>query len=944
LLKMRKEIVSIPKKVDQEPVVNFEGLRKEGLEHISHLGRKIWTDFNSHDPGVTALEALCYAISDLGYRINLPMEDLLAEDNNNFASMHEKFLSAMEVFPNAPVTINDYRKLFMNRVEVNNAWVEKAHYDLYANCEEGRYDICEPNVVAKQKICLNGLYRFWVELKDRSLVYPSIGEEENIWTEEEKTAIKETLKHIYHENRNIGEDLIDVCWVEDFPVKICGNIKLSLDANLVEVKAQLECKIKEYFSPSVRHYSLSEMLDKGYTTDEIFEGPILNNGEGYSGGFIDNKELEVAGVRRKLHVSDLIRIIMDEPGVELVEGLHIGGCDEDGEEEERWSLCVPEGYKPVVCEESVMNFFKDVIPLEITEEIEDKVQERAYEILQNKLTVSHVKTEDVDMPLGTYFDLDNYTSIQNSFPDTYGINQVGLPTRVGSKRLASAKQLQGYLLFFDQVLASYFSQLGQVKKLLNGNAEVSQTYFTQVITDVKDVEELWKNPNDIEENLNSILHGLDNPFLRTNQLLDHLLARFSVSFNEYVLLMYSIIEESESQEEIEKAITDNKIKFLQNFQELSSERGKAFNYCGEGIEVWNSSNVSGLVKRLAFLSGLDNSDITNLAYSMEYEIYTTPSGNYKYKILDEDGSSLFTTNKNTGYTTVVETIGALYQSLDALENNNVVIKQLDSGNVKVNLLDGETVLASTTKTISNVLAGNELIEYVANLVKNKTDKTKKGGLHVVEHILLRPVQALTTECGEENVFCNVDGNTTLSHQDSSGEEDDTISEDNPANATHVISAENMLKGVHLGVSILEQEGDVPLPMFSLDDCDGCGNYDPYSFKISVVLPGWAGKLANLEYRKFLEKTIRMETPAHVLPKICFVDQKQMATFETTYRAWLNYQNMMCCNVAYRNKANPYTQPLINIIENLQNYYPSNPNLQACDGSNADSLILGRTNL
>ena len=29
-----------------------------------------WTDYNYHDPGITLLEQICYAITDLGYKSN----------------------------------------------------------------------------------------------------------------------------------------------------------------------------------------------------------------------------------------------------------------------------------------------------------------------------------------------------------------------------------------------------------------------------------------------------------------------------------------------------------------------------------------------------------------------------------------------------------------------------------------------------------------------------------------------------------------------------------------------------------------------------------------------------------------------------------------------------------------------------------------------------------
>jgi hypothetical protein len=53
-------------------------MRQKGLEYIQLLGSKFWTDYNIHDPGISILEALCYALTDLGYRTSLDIKDLLA--------------------------------------------------------------------------------------------------------------------------------------------------------------------------------------------------------------------------------------------------------------------------------------------------------------------------------------------------------------------------------------------------------------------------------------------------------------------------------------------------------------------------------------------------------------------------------------------------------------------------------------------------------------------------------------------------------------------------------------------------------------------------------------------------------------------------------------------------------------------------------------------------
>src|ERR1700720_1506279 len=61
-----------------EPDEDFYRLRREGIGYIQQAGSARWTDYNVHDPGITILEALCYAITDLGYRIDWNIADVLS--------------------------------------------------------------------------------------------------------------------------------------------------------------------------------------------------------------------------------------------------------------------------------------------------------------------------------------------------------------------------------------------------------------------------------------------------------------------------------------------------------------------------------------------------------------------------------------------------------------------------------------------------------------------------------------------------------------------------------------------------------------------------------------------------------------------------------------------------------------------------------------------------
>ncbi|WBY09532.1 hypothetical protein PIB19_09655 [Sphingomonas sp. 7/4-4] len=71
----------IPAVIARDPVVppaqDFDALKSEAIGLLQQLCAH-WTDYNAHDPGVTLVELLSYALTDLGYRATLPVADLLA--------------------------------------------------------------------------------------------------------------------------------------------------------------------------------------------------------------------------------------------------------------------------------------------------------------------------------------------------------------------------------------------------------------------------------------------------------------------------------------------------------------------------------------------------------------------------------------------------------------------------------------------------------------------------------------------------------------------------------------------------------------------------------------------------------------------------------------------------------------------------------------------------
>ena len=77
-----------------------------------------------------------------------------------------------------------------------------------------------------------------------------------------------------------------------------------------------------------------------------------------------------------------------------------------------------------------------------------------------------------------------------------------------------------------------------------------------------------------------------------------------------------------------------------------------------------------------------------------------------------------------------------------------------------------------------------------------------------------------------------------------------------------------------------------LPICPDPNCVDCAEEDPYSYRIHVILPAYGSRFANMDFRRFCEEVIRAETPAHILPRVCWVSQDDMGSLEKHYRDWI----------------------------------------------------------
>ncbi|MDW7693778.1 hypothetical protein R9C00_03390 [Flammeovirgaceae bacterium SG7u.111] len=582
--------------------LDFKRLKQEGITYIEELAGKNWTDYNLHDPGITIMEVLCYALMDVGYRLNLPIEDLLVpkpEDRKNRENRENNFFTPSEILTNNPLTITDYRRLLMDIKGVKNVWlkvVEKRKSDdsseaekeypirsrqpIYLHCQEDKPVLSyldEENAAELHEVKLRGLYRVYLELEE-NFAWNDCGQPLI-----DRGKVLSDVRQRLHEHRNLCEDFEDFVLLGEEGIGTCAEIELSSSAKPVEVMVKILEALHDLLSPQIQHYTLPQLLDKGKAIEDVFEGRPHSMD---SHGFIDVDELERIEKREVLHTSDFYNVLIDIEGIVAIKRLEIASFIDNVRQTtwQKWCLRLSDSYSPVLdIENSRISFFKGVFPVSLRSD-ERILATRKFEEIKAATRKGKLDAYNLDLavPYGQFRLLHDYYSIQNEFPLTYGIGEDGLPSTASNEVKIKAKQLKGYLTLFDQVLANYLGSVANLRDVFALFDPVKpHTYFSQQLEEknTPKVTELLFNYADENDpsyssELENITENSEEFVERRERFLDHLLARFSEDFTDYETLVTSLdgIKAEPSQ------MNADKENFLKNYPTTSRNRGIGYNY------------------------------------------------------------------------------------------------------------------------------------------------------------------------------------------------------------------------------------------------------------------------------------------------------------------------------------------------------------------------------
>ncbi|MEO8535518.1 MAG: hypothetical protein ABI441_17305 [Flavobacterium sp.] len=586
-------------KTQLPPYQDFTFLKGEAMDYVQkHIGSE-WTNFNPSDPGMTILDQFCYALTELGYCTDFSIPDILT-DSDGKMEMENQFYQPYEILTTAPYTIEDYKKYIIDGVEnIDNVTI-----------------LCYNNNIFP----FNKVYQVYL------YVNPSVTDKIEI------SGLCKSAYYLLNKSRNLGEIFNIPIALEPVNCWIGGKIVLEKDADPYTVLEELQTKIQDYIFLKITQADYDTLKQSGYTAEEIYDGPQLVNGWILTESLTDKKDT--------VQAIDLVPIIESAAGVASTSALQLYQNE-----------TVVTALEATISEILAVGIFASFKNKKLTLIANGKeLPPDTFRPMQinidnfNETTALINNKTNSAAPKSSFRDINTYYSIQNTFPQQYGIGADTLADASMPVQIAQSRQLKGYLTLFDQILANQFSQLANISKLFSFKNSVcgapsdeetfyalkdkyeqkhleypvpykmfSPSYFYQSLYTIPHIKPLLKDNatfnysygNEskaelLEKSWFDYQQDPYNPYIfglmklmeeektnldRRNNLLDHLLARHGESPKVIDALIHDTIYTGDKRKDqiILKSL------YLQNLGLLSYNRQKAYNYLGAKKTASNSN-------------------------------------------------------------------------------------------------------------------------------------------------------------------------------------------------------------------------------------------------------------------------------------------------------------------------------------------------------------------
>lgn len=911
---MANQLIQIKREKDRDTTLDYARLRARALTLIQELSGHTWTDYNLHDPGVTILEQLCFAITDLAYKTDFPINEILADKEGRINVQSHAFYNKTDILSSGTVTVNDYRKLVLDRLpDVENIWIEPVISGYIPGAGEG-------------------VYRAYIQPLDS--LAKSITQ-----NPEEAEQLLQAVRKCLVQHRNLGENFEEILLLKPQPIFIKAAIMVDEQYPVKETLAHVCNAIEHVIHPPVRFISEAELRDAGYTTEDIYSGPQL------SGGFIPDSDLRER--RHQVDPSELVRDISQVTGVLQVKYLYLSA---DGQHYDNKPVDIKEGCYPYVDiknEGNDIGIYSDQFEQHTKDAVFWALYQKLREIRKRHYTGQQRGLTDHSLH-APYRDITQYHSLQYFFPVIYGIGADGISEQASDQRKAQAKQLKAYLLLFEQVLANYLSQLGSLDILFSPeiHAIPPQTYFFQPLYQVPHVKDLLKaytagtpweefiqdNDNAYMQTLRSTMEQNDLYLQRKIRMLDHLLARFNLVLPKYPVSLYERLYGKPGEQQRSNMELEWKAQILRHVPVLLRERIQSFSYLEEITETSVCRGYQNWMHALLHIKR-DHRQPLTAVFEQEH-IDMQPTGTWhpvpETRRIHVGGETLWVTDDiiHTGdkYHFGHQPVSVLKSGVDPA--NYRIIKD---GARNLYLVLYKTPAQNTWKTLSHQSSREKAIASQEEIIQHLQQLSMDAeGFYIVEHVLLKPslkAAAFGFRLIEADGTVLLEQLHTVTYEEREKHMEILLgkqwTEVTAADMYQELSSfcrintghhdiEDAMKHIAVHLDELKNTTRTQYPRIEYVTMTGSGYIYPESFfrtSVSIVLPLWPARFQYAEFRKFTEEMFREQTPAHYKLHFKWLGVAEMRTFEESYYPWLKELT----SFFETNQASPSAEKLIRLL-------------------------------
>jgi hypothetical protein len=758
-----------------------------------------------------------------------------------------------------------------------------------------------------------------------------------------KAILKKTESYL-HGFRNFSEDFNEFKAVRIQEIGINAQIDITPGINPEELLADIYFRLDQFVAPAIQVFSLEDLKNKKKSLDQIFKGPLLDV------GFIEEEDLdEINGLkgREVIYSSDIIRIILEaniQEGEELDTPISKDNTDNKilsirnftlsnfinnrqitGNAINCLTLVLTETFKPrLSLKKSNITFSRLGVHVPVDQTLVEKLFQERKQAL-NKTKVASLASDLIPLS-GDKSILAEYYSIQHDFPSTYGLAEGGLSSETSPSRIAQSRQLRAYLLFFEQILANYASQLAGVGELLSINNQLSKTYSFQIPDNIPGLEKVISQ--DYEAVQNTFFEELEVNSDRGDRVMDHLLARHGENAGRIEALR--AFENSNP--------LGGKQSLLQQYADLGKSKASAFKmylltnfsfYKTINANVnWRFYDFSGK-PQLTPPEGVEYSDLSKAIEAAELVILRgNIPGAYKKSdttilpiqiiVVDESDVPIATSASYYDSELAADTAISEFISLFSGHWNSSNVATLkhkiclllgisESGrkNFSTPIEDIFTIVSETNDVDGvpvetfgfelndgDVILSSAGIEYIdERTVYSLIDKVVRFGILPEQYQLIENSSGGSTRYSFELV--DEEGNLLAIPPGSDPFPFNSTDERRLAieRVQEVLLDFTPEEGFHFIEHILLRPIDDTSTLFSVsrnrDDEVMPDLINPYSFQISIVLPGIAGRFANKNFRDLVEQTFYDELPAHIFPRIFWLNLHDLYIIEDAYKGWID---------------------------------------------------------